>query len=106
MTSIIGILHNNAKITVLTNSISSVDSSLLCSYVAEGERESMCSPMSLLIRTLILLDQGSTLVTSFNFTLSQTQSHWRLRLRHLNLEERATQIFSSLDNLLASFASS
>ena len=66
MTSIIGILHNNAKITVLTNSISSVDSSLLCSYVAEGERESMCSPMSLLIRTLILLDQGSTLVTSFN----------------------------------------
>ena len=30
----------------------------------------MCSLMSLLIRTLILLDQGSTLMTSFNFTLS------------------------------------
>ena len=70
MTSTIGILHNNAKITVLTNSISSEDSSLLCSYVAEGERESMRSLMFLLIRTLILLDQGSTLVTSFNFTLS------------------------------------
>ena len=65
MTSIIGILHNNAKITVLTNSISSVDSSLLCSYVAEGERESMCSPMSLLIRTLILL-MGPHSVTSFD----------------------------------------
>lgn len=63
-------MHNNAKITVLTNSVSSKDSSLLCSYVAEGERESMCSLMSLLIRTLILLDQGSTLMTSFNFTLS------------------------------------
>ena len=33
-----------------------------------GER--VCSLMNLLIRTLILLDQGPTFMTSFNLTLS------------------------------------
>lgn len=50
--------------------------------------------MALVIRVLILRDQGSTFMTTFNlhglppWPHHQTQPPWRLRLQYTNLEGR------------------
>ena len=48
--------------------------------------------MSLLIRALILSDQGPTLLTSFNFTTSlKAQPHWSLGLQHMSFGGTQTE---------------
>lgn len=42
----------------------------LCAHMAEREREKMSSLMSFLIKTLILLDQGPTLMSSLTLITS------------------------------------
>ena len=51
-----------------------------------------------LMRTLILLDQGATLMTSFNlnYFLTLNIATWELGLKHMNLEGVHSSVHSSL----------